>query len=291
MKTAVEASRSNVYNIEPERLTLITDKEHALFDPRVEIGVSEKMVKSIMVNGVVEPLIVRKNGKDIEVVDGRQRTINAREANKRLSVEGRDLIKVPCIIRGGKDAEQASIGVELNEIRMGDDVLTKAEKADHLRKLGRSDQEIADAFGVTGKTISTWAKFNTLSASVLKAIKDDKISAYDAVSNFDGMSREEQNEALDKVVESSAKGKKKGKKDKDEAGGKAKDSPVKRLRSFYRSETAMAALNDKERTLVAWFFGEASKGDLVGVIPRLAVWSTERKSKGKKKAAKETKGE
>lgn len=286
-KTAVDASRSNVYNIEPERLTLITDKEHALYDPRVENDITEKMVISIIAHGVVEPLVVRKNGSSIEVVDGRQRTINAREANKRLAAEGRDTIKVPCIIRGGKDGEQASLGVELNEIRLSDDVLTKAEKAAHLRKIGRSEQEIAQAFGVTTKTIGTWAKFGELSASVLKAIKDDRISPYDAVSNFEGMSREEQNEALEKVVESSAKsGKKKGKKEKDE-GGKGKESPVKRLRSFFRSETAMAALNEKERTLVAWFFGESSIGDLVSAIPRLATYAGERKSKKGKKAKKD----
>lgn len=278
-KTAIDASRSNVYNVDPDKLTVIDDPNHPLYDSRVDMPVSEKMVRSIMTNGVIEPLIVRKNGKNTEVVDGRQRVKNAREANKRLHSEGRDIVKIPVIFRNEKDGVAASTGVLLNEIRKDDDVLTKAEKADRLRNLGRSDEEIAETFGVTTKTISTWAKFAVLSNSVLKAIKDDKISAYDAVSNFSDMTREEQNEALDKVIESSAKSGKKGGKKKGSDDGKGKlESPVKRLRTFYRSETAMAALNEKERTLIAWFFGEASKGDLIGAIPRLTVWSEEQKA-------------
>ena len=291
-KTAIDASRSNVYNVDPEKLTLIEDPNHPLYDPRVDMPIQEKMVKSIITNGVIEPLIVRKNGKIVEVVDGRQRVKNACEANKRLSSEGRDTLKVPVIFRNEKDAVAASTGVLLNEIRKDDDVLTKAEKADRLRNLGRNNEEIAESFGVTTKTIATWAKFSVLSNAVLKAISDDKISAYDAVSNFSEMSREEQNEALDKVIESSAKnGKGKGKKKGDDDGKGKGESPVKRLRMFYRSETAMAALNEKERTLIAWIFGEASKGDLIGAIPRLAAWSEEQKAAkvAKRKKAAEKK--
>lgn len=292
-KTAIDAPRSNVYNVEPEILVLIEDPNHALYDPRVHWPVSESMVKSIMVKGVIQPLVVRKDGKDIQVVEGRQRTKNAIEANKRLVAEGRDPIKIPVIVRNEKDAESASTAVLLNEIRKGDDVLTKAEKADRLRGFGKSVEELSVIFGVTTKTIGTWAKFSLLSNKVLKAVKDDRISAYDAVDNFAEMSREDQDENLDSVVESSAKssrkGNRNGKGSKDEDGKTKGDSPVKRLRAFYRSELAMAALNEKERTLVSWFFGEASQGDLITAIPRLGAWAEERKAAKaarRKKAAK-----
>lgn len=103
-KTAVEAPRTNAWLFDPEQLKLVTDESHHLYDPRIHLPIDEAMVKNIMVNGVIEPVIIAKEGQDVIVVDGRQRTKNAIEANKRLTAEGKEPVKVTCIIRRGDDA-------------------------------------------------------------------------------------------------------------------------------------------------------------------------------------------
>ncbi len=78
--------KTNVLMFEPEKLHLVTDKTHLLYDERINLPIDEGMVLNIKELGVLEPIIV---WKDPEigltcVVAGRQRVKHTLEANKLL---------------------------------------------------------------------------------------------------------------------------------------------------------------------------------------------------------------
>ena len=84
--------KTDVYYLDPDEVVLVTDKKSALYDERVENSYNEELVLNMLyapdgetAQGVLEPTIGRRNpetGK-VEIIDGRQRTLACREANKR----------------------------------------------------------------------------------------------------------------------------------------------------------------------------------------------------------------
>ena len=89
--------KTNLLSFDPAKLKLVTDEKHPLYDPRVDLPLSDEMVASIMLKGVVKPIIVWKDPESGEtvVVDGRQRVRNAIEANKRLRKRGASIALEP----------------------------------------------------------------------------------------------------------------------------------------------------------------------------------------------------
>ncbi len=93
-KNSIEAygaeGKSNVLFFDPDKLRLVTDTSHPLYDERVHRPWSEPMVLNIMALGVIEPIIITKDPESgvVMVVDGRGRVINCREANRRLLERG-----------------------------------------------------------------------------------------------------------------------------------------------------------------------------------------------------------
>jgi ParB family chromosome partitioning protein len=86
---AIAGRRLNAFAVDPDNLIIIgldTDDgpEHPLYDERVKLPLDESTVLNIMAIGVKEPVLVRKTDGNPEVVDGRRRTMHAREANRRL---------------------------------------------------------------------------------------------------------------------------------------------------------------------------------------------------------------
>ncbi len=196
-KTAVDAPRSNMYMVMPEELTLVTEEGHPLFDPRVHLPLRESLVLNIKAHGVKEPILVRKNGDILEVVDGRQRVKHAIEANKRFRAEGCEQIRVRVIIERGDDATMAGIMVLTNENRMDDNPVAKAEKA---RKLiydyGKSEADVAVVFGCTKQTLKMYLSLLDLCPAVRNAVERSEISAT-AASKLSKLHHDEQKEMLE----------------------------------------------------------------------------------------------
>ncbi len=190
-KTAIDAPRGNIFKLEPERLTLVTDKSHPLYDPRVEDEPSESMIANIAYHGVLEPIIVRKNGDAIEVIAGRGRTKATLEVNRRLAAEGKPTLLIPAIIRGGDDADLFGVMVSENEIRREDSMVNKGEKARKLLNLGRTPQQIAVIYGVTRQAVEKWLAVDELPAPLKDAVKNGEVSPTAAL-QLGGHSREEQ---------------------------------------------------------------------------------------------------
>jgi ParB family chromosome partitioning protein len=192
-KSAIDAKRGNIFFLEPERLTLVYDKENPLYDPRVEDEPEERMIANIAMHGVLEPVIVRKNGNEIEVVAGRGRTKSALEANRRLKAEGKPPLLVPVIIKGGSDADLFGVMISENEIRRDDTMLIKGGKARKLLNMGYTVQQISVVFGVTRKAVADWLAVDNLPQEIKDAIDTGEITATAALQiSSAGHSREEQ---------------------------------------------------------------------------------------------------
>ena len=89
--SAIVQSKRSVYYAYPDDLFVETDPTKPLFDNRALLALREEMVESIMAHGVLQDVICEKRGTAGPiVVDGRQRVLHAREANKRLRRAGND---------------------------------------------------------------------------------------------------------------------------------------------------------------------------------------------------------
>jgi ParB family transcriptional regulator, chromosome partitioning protein len=194
-KTAVEAPRGTIFKLEPEKLTLVTDRNNPLFDERVLMQPSEAMVRNIMWQGVIETVGITK---DLEVIYGRQRVKAAIIANERLREQGKELIRVKCEVVRGEGKDLFSMCVSENEHREDDSPIAKAMKANRMLQLGASNDEVCVAFGVTKQAVRNWLAVLDLSSVIKKAIDDGEITATAALA-LGKLPKEEQQAKLEEM--------------------------------------------------------------------------------------------
>lgn len=263
-KIVQDATRANLYVMEPDKLTIISDPAHPLYDERINLPLDEQLVKNIMVYGVKVPILVRKDGDVMQVVDGRQRVRAAIEANKRLEKEGGLAVKVRVVLEKGDDAEMVGVGILTNELRQGDSVLTKARKAKRMLDLDPDADKCALVFGVTKVQLNRWLKLLDLDPKVQEAIEKQEIPAMAAVALAE-LPREKQLEELKTLKEESATTGKKvtvsktKRAAKKAAGGDAKHErpSLRQLQRIFASKL----LDDDDTTLIGWVIGEVSSKD------------------------------
>jgi len=205
LKKTAESKR-DLFMLRPEALTLVYDKEHPLYDPRVEDDPPENMILNIMMNGVLQPINVRVNGDKIEVVAGRGRTKSTIEANRRLVAEGKPPLLIPCINKGGSDADLFGVMVSENEIRREDNMIVKGIKARKLLNLGYSVHQIAVTFGVTRQAVENWLATDELPQEIKDAVESGETTATAALEMAGaGHSKEEQVKRFNDLKEKGVK--------------------------------------------------------------------------------------
>jgi ParB family chromosome partitioning protein len=275
-KQALAGTRLNAFSMDPNKLTIIgldTDDgpEHPLYDERIHLPVKEGLVRNIMLNGVIQNVVVRKNGDTVEVVDGRQRVRAAREANERLAAEGKELVHVPTSVRRGKDHALFGVTISANENRYDDDVMVKAEKCQRYMDMGRSEDEAAVQFGVDAKTVKMWQKLLELSPRVKKAVAAGQISASAAVS-LAKMTHEQQDAQLEEAIaegRTSVTAVKQGVRvrRKTEKGEEATTAPGKRLlRALWKQHRAKEiVLDETVAKVLGWVLGDVKPERIAGL--------------------------
>ena len=275
-KQALDGTRLNAFAVDPKDLVIVgldTDDgpEHPLYDDRVKLPLDESMVLSIMVRGVLETVLVRKDGDAVQVIAGRQRVRCAREANARLKKEGGAQIRVPVMVRKGAEADHMGVAITENEIRRDDTPSIRALKLQRYLALGRSEAEAAVAFGVSLQTIKNWGRMSDLDPKVLKAVDSGKIPA-SAAWNLSELPRDEQKTELEKLlsnghatVKATTKAAKNAKARKS-GNDEGYEPPGKRL------VTKVMKLNNKSNTLggeflrgVMWVLGDISPKSIAGL--------------------------
>lgn len=174
---------SKIFMADPDELYLIgrdtkDTQEHPLYDERVHEQFDAAFVQSILRKGVLKPILVRKVGEEVQVVDGRRRVINAREANIQRHVEKLELLKVPCMLEKGKDSDLFETMVAANCFQKAPSPIENARMLKRFLAFeGKTEKDAAEVFGVDIKTIGNWQKMDQLDTSVVKAVERDEISA------------------------------------------------------------------------------------------------------------------
>lgn len=182
MKQAIDAPRQNLFLVFPEALVLIgRDTEdgpaHPRYDVRVHNEFEENVVQGMMEYGCQEAIKVVKNGDALEVVDGRQRTINAREANRRLKEAGLPEIRVKVVVVRGEDHRLAALTVLLNEHRIDDSAFGRGQKAQKLLDMGHPIESVAMFFKVSVTTINNYTSLLGLLPEIQAMIVEGKVAA------------------------------------------------------------------------------------------------------------------
>lgn len=208
-KQALDGKRLNAFAMDPDDLFIVgldaredgtvDGPEHPLWDQRVHMPLDLALKDNVKVNGVLEWVIVRKDGDTVEVVAGKQRVRCAREANKELVAEGKVPIRVPVTVRRGNDGQAFGVLISENQLRRDDSPMAKAENLGRYLAMGYSEDEAAVTFGVNKQTIRTWNKLLDLDAKVHKAVDSGKIAATAAAKLAD-LPRAEQIQELDKLL-------------------------------------------------------------------------------------------
>lgn len=297
-KQAIEgAQRLNAFGCDADDLLIVgydtkDGREHPLWDgDRLELvlkSITEEWVVNLMSFGVLEPVLVRKNGDRIEVIAGRRRVLGAREANKRIKASGSSmpLIKVPCMVKRSDDKDVMGAIVAENEGRLDDTPIVRAKKVRRLLDRGYSEVGAAVAMCLPVDEVQKLLPLLDLDERVQTLMEERKIGSTVALTLRD-LPREEQ---VQKAQEYAAVGvtvdeaRRQTKLRKNGAGGsgggsngKAEELRGKRpsaafLRKLSEDEEFMTDLKDTDaRDLLLWVLGDEGRARRIkGLTARLA---------------------
>ncbi|KLV02957.1 chromosome partitioning protein ParB [Photobacterium aquae] len=127
-----------------------------------------ELADSIRVQGVIQPIVVRKTaGQQYEIIAGERRWRASRQAG---------LQKVPCIIRDVSD--KATVAIALIENIQRED-LNAIEEAEALERLigefSLTHQQVAEAVGKSRAAVSNLLRLNQLEVPVKRLVEQRKI--------------------------------------------------------------------------------------------------------------------
>lgn len=278
-KQAIDGTRLNAFGVDPDNLTVIgldtkDGKEHPLFDERVYLPLDEGLVKNIMVFGVLEPALVRKNGSFVEIIDGRQRVRAAREANRRLREQGAEPVAVPCFVKRGD--EQQIMGVMLSTfIRQDDTPFAKAQKCQRYLDTGKGEADAAIVYGVGTQTVKGWLALLDLAPAVQRAVQSGKLAAGAALALGD-LPHAAQTEKLTVLLGGGKAGAAVELKRQQKARQKGDDAVVRNkvvsrdmLRKIASDDRFLAKAESETQALLLWILGEGNGGPLSRVLRKI----------------------
>jgi ParB family chromosome partitioning protein len=287
-KQAIDAPRGEpTFKVDPEGLVIIgldteDGPEHVLWDKRAKKATNAALVHDIMAHGILEPVLIYRNGTTIEVVDGRQRVKAARKANELLlERDGAEavLIKVPCMRRTGDETALFKVMISANAQRENLDQLEEAALMARAVERGMSEEECAVHFGLNKQTVKNRLALNSVTGEVKAAIVEGKIPATAAM-KLAPLARDEQKEALAELIESGdtsgEAAARTTRKVKAKKNGHAKEenshpTPGKRLlRKIIESETASEAIDANALAAIRWILGDVSARAVRGLSTLIA---------------------
>jgi ParB family transcriptional regulator, chromosome partitioning protein len=132
------------------------------------------LIPSIKERGILQPLLVRKNGRGYEIIAGRRRFLAACSLEK----EGLEVEAVPCAIMAkGDDAAAVEASLIENVAHLPMDDMDQFEAFQRLLKEGRSIEDIANVFGVTELTVKRRLAIANLALKIRQLYRTEDIDA------------------------------------------------------------------------------------------------------------------
>jgi len=271
-KLAIDGAKRGptTFLVDPTELVIRTEADSATFDPRANLAVDDGLVLSMMRRGWLnaKPAIVRKDGNKLEVIDGRQRTKAAVEANKRRSADGLEPIQARVVLeKGASDSDIAALMIVANTARP-DTPLELADKTRRLYQLLGSDEaQTAEALHVSTATVRNRLRVFDCHPSVQKAVESHEITLTDAIKTLAKLPRDEQVKALADMRSNGVSAR---------TAGESRGAPARKARKgLGRGDIKRllvekpSAFNKRETLLLQWIVGTASKGDVGKSFPEL----------------------
>lgn len=197
-KTATVLARTSLNWHDPDDLTIIgldtphKRGEHPLWQKRAFLPVDEGFVDDMTENGFHDPVIVRRDGTSLIVVDGRQRVKTARAANKRLRKAGSEPIQISSLPpQKGEDGDMVGLMIGLNEHRTEVDIIERARSVVDFMKYGRTEAQAATRLGVSVQVVKNMLKTLECDPTIIKAAEDGDV-APSVLMTLSELSREDQ---------------------------------------------------------------------------------------------------
>jgi ParB family chromosome partitioning protein len=129
----------------------------------------EELVQSIRVNGIVQPVVVRRQNAHFQLVAGERRWRAAQRAGLR---------KIPAVVKNVSDEKMLELALVENIQRQE---LNAIEEARAYRKLidtvGLTQEMVAERVGKNRTAITTFLRLLKLPADIQKLLEEEKISA------------------------------------------------------------------------------------------------------------------
>ena len=132
------------------------------------------ILPSIREKGILQNLIVRKNGVGYNVVAGGRRFAAALVVAEETGAP----VEVPCsLVEGDDDAEALELSMIENLARINPNPVEQYKAFDGLNKQGRSVEEISILFGVSVRVVNQRLALGNLQPAVLKLFLAEEIDA------------------------------------------------------------------------------------------------------------------
>jgi ParB family chromosome partitioning protein len=139
--------------------------------PRTSFGEAklEELAQSIRVNGVVQPIIVRKKGANYEIVAGERRW----RASQRAGLQ-----KIPAVVKEIKDDKLLELALIENIQRQELNAIEEAKAYKNLvENVGLTQEMIAERVGKNRTVITTFLRLLKLPDDIQNLVVEEKISA------------------------------------------------------------------------------------------------------------------
>jgi ParB/RepB/Spo0J family partition protein len=151
----------------------------------------EELKKSIESQGIIQPLILRPIENGYRVVAGHRRLSAARDVG---------LTEVPAEIKEMTDAEAVEQQLVENLMRVDIDAVEEASGYFRLAEMGMSKKKLAERIGKSQSHITQRLKLLELPASVLAAVKADKLPVSRALELVSYVGEEWFNDLFERAV-------------------------------------------------------------------------------------------
>lgn len=208
-RSAFEAPRADVFMLLPEQVTIVTDKKHWLYDPRVEQPLTKEFLADIEARGVVQPIRVFREGgpgSAAFVVMGRRRVAAVAAINKKRREEGKcdeEMLRVPAMVIRGTEDDLFAASIAENVHRRGDKPSELAAKAARLLNMVGSFDKVAVCLAMSTAQTRRLIKLSEMALEIQRAVDGRQIGIEAALQLAD-LSKEDQRKALADLLKAAA---------------------------------------------------------------------------------------
>jgi ParB family transcriptional regulator, chromosome partitioning protein len=153
----------------------------------------DELAASIKSNGIIQPIVVRRNGERFQIIAGERRWRAAQIAG---------LTKLPCIIKDVPEEDVLEISLVENIQREELNPLEEANAYKRLLEKLKTQEEVAKRVGKDRSSVANSIRLLKLPPSVQKLINENKLSGGHARALLALESAERQQQLANQVVES-----------------------------------------------------------------------------------------